>query len=234
MKIFARFIGVILVFASSASLAQESLTMDMVENDAIQYSNQKQIGRLAPFVSLGSYEFKSNGSNKGIEPNQRFGLGVMTVVSSAKRTVLEVGLAYQPMGARYEGRTSSGFKMTQLVDLEYLAVPLVAKTYFRPNNTGFFLKLGVVPAYLMKAEAEVTLKQSGFIGPNATAKGSVEDKFTDIDVQGMVGVGGLFETYFTNRIFLDLSFGRSLVPISRKTTVDVYNEGFLLSAGLTL
>ena len=124
--------------------------------------------------------------------------------------------------------------MTQLVDLEYLAVPLIAKKYFRPNNTGFFMKVGLVPAYLMKADAEVTLQQSGFVAPNATSKGSVEDKFTDYDVQGTIGIGGLFETDFTNRIFLDVSFGRSLVPISRRTTVDVYNEGFLLTAGLTL
>lgn len=229
---FKSFIAVVLVLlGSSVTLAQNQSEIS-IERETLEAAKPKSSANISPYVSLGSYEFKS-GNSSHVKPTQRFGIGAFTTLIDSKVNI-EAGLAYLPLGARYEVTESSGMHVTALVNLEYLAAPITVKKFVRSNKTGFFVKASLVPAYLVSMSSDVSMTSNGFV-PSSSGEGdSLDDKFKDTDLQGSIGIGGLYPTEFGNNVHLDVSWSRSLIPVSQNSSVDIYNEGFLLTAGLTL
>lgn len=229
---FKSFIAVVLVLlGSSVSLAQNQSEIS-IESEAVASARPKKSANISPYVSLGSYEFKS-GNSSHVKPTQRFGIGAFTTLINSKVNI-EAGLAYLPLGARYEVTEASGMHVTALVNLEYLAAPITIKKFVRPTKTGLFFKASLIPAYLASMSSDVSITSNGFVASSTGQGDSLDDKFKDTDLQASIGLGGLYPTEFGNNVHLDLSWSRSLIPVSQNSSVDIYNEGFLLTAGLTL
>lgn len=226
------FLTALTVFSSVQVLAQSN-SIDFKTSERIDSRSRGFIGRVTPFVTLGSYEFGVSDGDSRLKPTQRFGFGAMSAMYARNQLSLEGGLAYLPVGTRLE-TSAPGFNATSLVDLDYFAVPFIGKRFFRNDFTGFYAKAALIPAYLLSAKSEVDVAGNGLIPINSSKTVDVEDSYKKFDVQGAIGVGGVFVANDVNRIFLDLTFGRSLATISKGGDIDVYNEGFLLSSGFTL
>lgn len=222
------------------ALAMLSATQVYGQNNSTEistrsgYRNRSLNGRITPFVTLGSYEFGVSGGDSRLKPTQRFGAGAHTAFYARNEISAEVGMEYLPLGTRLE-TSAPGFNATSIVDLDYLAVPLTLKKYFRDDLTGFYAKAALIPAYLLNAKSNVSVEGNGLVPiPPSSKTIDVEDSYKKVDVQGVIGVGGVFIANEANRIFLDLTWGRSLAPISKGGDIAVYNEGFLFSSGFTL
>lgn len=222
-----------LTMCSAAQVSAQSNSTDLVERDAIEYRNSRLAGGITPFVTLGSYEFTLEKNDSRLKPTQRFGVGAHYGLYARDKFTIETGLEYLPVGTRLE-TSAPGYNVTSMVDLDYLAVPFVAKRFFRDDLTGFYAKAALIPAYLLNADAEVRVEGTGLVPVSAAQSVDVEDSYKKIDIQGAIGFGGVFIANDVNRIFLDLTWGRSLAPISKGGDIDVYNEGFLFSSGFTL
>lgn len=229
---FKSFIAVVSVLLGASVTFAQNQSEISIEREAASTPRPKTTANISPYVSLGSYEFKS-GNSSHVKPTQRFGVGAFTTLISRQVNV-EAGLAYLPLGARYEVTEPSGMHVTALVNLEYIAAPITIKKFVRPAKTGLFFKASLVPAYLASMSSDVSITSNGFVASSTGQGDSLDDKFKDTDVQASVGIGALYPTEFGNNVHLDLSWSRSLIPVSQNSSVEIYNEGFLLTAGLTL
>lgn len=218
---------------SAIQVYAQSNSIDNSTRSDVTYRGRQLTGRMTPFVTLGSYEFGTGESDSRLKPTQRFGIGAHSALYARNKLTAEIGIEYLPVGTRLE-TSAPGFNATSMVDLDYLAVPLMAKRYFRQDLTGFYAKAALIPAYLLNAKSEVSIEGNGLVPINSSKTVDVEDSYKKVDVQGAIGVGGVFIANDVNRIFLDLTWGRSLAPISKGGDIDVYNEGFLFSSGFTL
>ncbi|MEK6554401.1 MAG: hypothetical protein AABZ31_04100 [Bdellovibrionota bacterium] len=196
-----------IAFVTLISVLATSLSF-AAEYDAVEIDALKYSHKKR-FAEISPYgvltSFKFKNDPNNSNSSERFGVGASVVVKSLEHLLFEAGLAYLPTGAENSSANS--------VELNYLAAPLSLKIFARDMNLGLFFKAAVVPSYLVSSENDQNL-------------------FKDSDAQIWLGVGGLFPSQMENRVFFDFVWARSLGSVMKNE--NVYNEGLIFSAGLTL
>ena len=115
---------------------------------------------------------------------------------------------------------------------KYLSLPIKRGFYFEKTIAGF-VKLGLVPAFLLNARTEVaqTDANGNFTGTQVI---SITTNVKRFDLAGMIEGGGIYYLKDQLGLLLSLSYQHSFTRMPRHTNFEKRHYGFCLSAGVRI
>ncbi len=157
-----------------------------------------------------------------------FGALVDLQTPRMKELFLQTGVLYNQFGAR-AGNLPDGnpANITGIrLNISYLSVPVLAKyNFLSMDGNTFFAKAGVMPGVVVGKELRAS------INGNSIADSHISDvKAYDLPV--VLGLGGRIPFEKDYAMMLDASWVRSTMTISGNQ--NIYNQGFLVSAGINI
>lgn len=156
--------------------------------------------------------------NYSVSPDTGFSVGALVDVGVGfATTVLETGAAYSQINQKF----SVSSKDYAFV-LDYVSVPLQAKTYLQGRRTGLFVNYGLLANFLVNA----TFKGEG--GEN------IQSDMNSMNLVGAAGIGWAMPVNEKSQGVVNLSLARSLTKVNSEGDASLYNNTFLLNVGLML
>lgn len=178
------------------------------------WSSEGSAVRLIPSFGAAAMGVRSDDRNSGLDTG--VSTGALVDFGNGSLT-FETGLLYEQFGGNgsFDGRGSR-------LNLSYLGIPVVGKLNFSGDaDRTFFLKGGL--------RAMALTSQSSQLNGKSTSPGAAP---TDLDA--VVGIGGAIPVSSTNSLVLDASYLRGLTKINQSGPSDFRNEGFVLTAGVSI
>jgi hypothetical protein len=127
---------------------------------------------------------------------------------------LESGLLFTQEGDALRG---SSYTRTN----NYVLLPVLARVTFATSHPAtFHFRGGLAPSLLISSQQQSDLRASP----------PQEEAF---DIQGMLGVGSALALTSQTSLDLNFTFVRGLVSFLRNSSEGIYNQGFMLTGGMT-
>lgn len=184
------------------------------------------IGRITPSVSLILSRFSHLDKNSFASPYQGTRLGVgagATVDIGRSNLVLETGLLYQQLGSDDSsipmvGGVVAAFSGDPTLTLDYLAIPIEAKYYFRgQQKSSWYVKGGLIPSFLVSKQAKISSQvfgyQDGSFGWHEKTTSTNNVSAYDLYLPVVVGIGGKMNVSDNTAIILETTYQYSMTPI---------------------
>lgn len=202
-----------LVMLGMNAMADQSANQSSTRTDMWNNEPSDSSIHLIPTIGVAMMGIKSDSGNSDLDAG--LSVGGLADFGSGMFT-LETGLLYNQFG----GKNS----LVQ-VNLNYLSVPVAGKFNFmgNPDKTAF-LKLGVLPSFLMSQSA--SLAGQSFSGSDVGAK--------SFDLPLIVGVGGAIPVARNMSIVIEADYLRGLMNINGDGDGTARNEGFMIGTGISI
>lgn len=248
-----------LLLQSQAFAQYESTSSSEINYFATGPRGFKSFVRVSPIIGASGFELLTGGASTESTQSATggillsFGRGTLTAESGILYFQSGGDVTYQIEGGSNPNANSNfnpalvdngeladaaaAFQKSVTIDhqLSYLGVPLIAKySYFENRQATFFVKGGVMPALLLNARAESEKIADYVMNPSEGADADSEASvpvLSDMDVFGIVGIGGTAPMGDDRLFLLDISYFRGFMPIVPDSSY--FNQGFALSVGMT-
>jgi len=210
---------ILIVAGLSLSAHAQNQSAEVRARSAITSSeSEAKFFALTPLVGATAFEVQGAATWK-LKPGAT--AGVLAELGTS-RTTFQTGVQYLQAGGRSE-RDGINAKL----HLDYLAVPLLVKSFVFAERHGFFVKGGVVPMTNLRAELEFTSR-------GRTQKQKPSQDLQKNDVLAQAGVG-MQSRRSTNGLSFggDVTFNRGLVKLNKTGDDALHNQGAMLSGFVT-
>lgn len=227
LKLYCLFLYVPLMSCVQTTYASPQNTENKFDSSSASTMHQSEnpsiISRITPSVSV--IESTYTGSNtSNTQSKIGFGAG-LTVDIGRSNIVLETGILYRELGATENYDTQYGnLKIT--ADLNYLAIPILAKAYFNdPQKNSFYLKGGLLPSFLISKKGTVSDGTNSISTSNLTVN--------NFDFAGTAGAGVKLAMDRTTSLIFEADAVRGFTNVSTNGG-ELYNAYLTLSGGVSI
>lgn len=178
--------------------------------------------RIVPMIGMASFRLGGTQDLRDSRTDDGLSVSVLGDYDYGPIT-LQGGMSYYQMGARGTVINQNNVPIAMKVNLEYLALTAGAKYYFK--NRQLYGKASLSPAFKMRSEVKST---------SPVRRTQELHNVRDMDVIFALGGGAEVPFYQNVRVGGELTYNRGLIDASTHGNGQVFNEGFLFSAFLSL
>jgi len=206
------------LFLLSPLSAQEKMSSKGLRD---QPWKRKIISQITPEVAVTATSFEGSIADD-VQPLTAIGAGARVDIGR-DQLVFETGFGYRRFGAVTSYKNTAYATETQY-KLDYFILPLMGKYYFtNRSDSTFFVRAGVVPAYLFHKEATTETE-----GRPARTEYDIPTREMDVFAAGGFGVNIYLNP--TSFAVIEGTYMRGLSPVM--TGSNLYNSGFSGQIGL--
>jgi hypothetical protein len=171
--------------------------------------------RVTPVAGAAFMSLKNNAGEDVAKPDTGLTVGGLADIGRGIVT-FQTGLLYNQFGGLLQ--TPNG---SEVVGLDYLSIPLVAKlNAMRNPDRTIYLKGGLMPSFLLDSRQQSASQATA----DFTANG--------FDVAAVAGVGVALPVSRINSLIIDAQYVHSLNEVN--DSLGVHNEGFMITAGVSI